>query len=521
MGKKFLAVLLAAAMTGSLLAGCGGKTNDNKSEDSQSDSKQETSEKKEESTEKEEKGDPVSLRFVMYGEAGARDSEFFKGEFHDRLLEELNLDISVDYVPWGSEDTIATMIASGEKFAFYAGATQSMIGTWVNSGYFATIDEEMIEEVAPHYLENRPDDDFASSRFNGDILLLPVGNNVYGSMYDNLQVRNDILNEVGWDVSQIETYDDLMEAFSAVHEAFPDLVIIQEAQKFVRFLDDEIGDGAIFDESNPCTLVAFNLLDEDSDEVINWLESEYFEKMCKIAEDWYAKGFTKTEHLTNPSEMSAQGTAGNVLANFGSTSVIYKHQSTQVDKDLGADWRYLKLDDNPVFVSKSYDWAWAFSSAAQDLVEDYLRFFEWMYSSQENYLYACYGVEGQDWHWNEDGEVEQDVTDSFFGGWMHKSYNYEPISEIKYDAAEVEEYLNYDNGAIQSKKTGFCFDNTSVATEEALLLAITTEKVKPIAYGMGNYDEDFPAILQELKDAGLDKYVEEYQRQFSEFMANK
>ena len=47
---------------------------------------------------------PVSLRFVMYGEAGARDSEFLKGEFHDRVLEELNMEVSVDYVPWGGTD---------------------------------------------------------------------------------------------------------------------------------------------------------------------------------------------------------------------------------------------------------------------------------------------------------------------------------------------------------------------------------------------------------------------------------
>lgn len=492
MGKRFVAGLLGVSMVTAAFAGFV----------SQADEK------------------PEELRFVMYGEAGARDSEYLKGEFHDKILEELNLDITVDYVPWGATDTIATMIASGEKFAFMSACTQATFSTWINNGYFATIDEALIEELAPNYLANRPENCFSSSTFNGDIVLLPTGKSIYGSLYDNLQIRNDILNQVGWDVSQIETYEDLLEAFTAVHEAFPDLIIIQEAQKFVRFLDNEICEGAIFDEADPCTLVAVNLND-DSDEVINWLESEYFEKVCKIAEDWYARGFIKTEHLTDPSSISAQGTAYNVLANFGSTSRIYEHQAEGTETELGTDWRYLKLDDNPVFISKNYDWAWAVSSAAQEQVPDYLRFFDWIYASDENYQAALYGVEDVDWHYNEYGDIVKDVTDGFFYNWMFKSLDKEPISTEKYDAEEVNEYMNFDNGAIQSKKTGFSFDNTAVATEEALLLAITTEKVKPLAYGLGNYDEDFPAILEELKEAGLDEYVAEYQRQFTEFLANK
>lgn len=53
------------------------------------------------------------------------------------------------------------------------------------------------------------------------------------------------------------------------------------------------------------------------------------------------------------------------------------------------------------------------------------------------------------------------------------------------------------------------------------LNALITEKVQPFVYGIGDFDADFPAVLEELKAAGLDTYVAEYQRQFSEFMANK
>lgn len=518
MGKRFLAILLGVSLAAFVLTGCG---NTAAEQTSASESGQEVSGS--ESTQDKESSEgniaPVSLRFVMYGEAGARDSEFLKGEFHDRVLEELNMEVSVDYVPWGGTDQIATMIASGEKFAFFSGITAPGFSSWVSSGYFAKMDEEMFKRLAPNYLEQRGDSCFDCATYKGDIVLIPAGQNIYGSMYDNLNVRNDILNEVGWDVSRIKTYDDLVAAFTAVHEAKPDLPILADAGKLIRFLDSVIAEDVIFDEPSPCELAVVNVLDQESDEVINWLESEYFEKLCKLAEDWYTRGFITTENLTDPASMSAAWTADNCLATFGGTPSLYSHRNADDPETL--DIEYLKLDNNPVFITKNYDWAWAISSAAQDQAEDYIRFIDWMYANQENHLFAMYGVEGKDWNWNEDGEVERTVTDAFFPDWMHKSLKLLPISETKYDKAEVEVYMNYDEDAIMNKKTGFAFDNSAVATEEALLLAIVQEKVKPIAYGISNYEEEFPAVLKELKAAGLDKYVEEYQRQFSEFMAGK
>lgn len=45
--------------------------------------------------------------------------------------------------------------------------------------------------------------------------------------------------------------------------------------------------------------------------------------------------------------------------------------------------------------------------------------------------------------------------------------------------------------------------------------------MNPISSGFVDYEEALPAAIEKLKQAGLDKYVEEYQRQFSEFMAKK
>jgi putative aldouronate transport system substrate-binding protein len=142
-----------------------------------------------------------------------------------------------------------------------------------------------------------------------------------------------------------------------------------------------------------------------------------------------------------------------------------------------------------------------------------------MYVNKENYTFALSGVEGVDYEVLEDGTKQSLTSDSFFYSWQLATLKYQDFS--MYDQAEIEEYMHFDDDAVITKTCGFIFDNTSVKNEEAVLNAIIDEKARKIAYGLGDYDEEFPAILKEMKDNGLDKYIEEYQRQFSEFMASK
>ena len=43
----------------------------------------------------------VELRLIFYGDMTARRDEFFKNEFHDAVLEDLNIDLTVEFLPLG------------------------------------------------------------------------------------------------------------------------------------------------------------------------------------------------------------------------------------------------------------------------------------------------------------------------------------------------------------------------------------------------------------------------------------
>ena len=463
---------------------------------------------------------PATLRLVMYGDAGTRNVDFFENEFKTKLKDEANIEMKIDLLPWGATDQIATMLASGEKFGFMASITNEVFPTWASNGYFAEIDESMVQKIAPNYVEARMGKGFECARFKGKAVLIPAGGLVYSGAQDNFAVRNDLLNAVGWDYTDIHSYEDLMEAIAAVKEKYPNLAVVNDIYFLYNALNSTYAkDGAILKDGSPTSLTAINEAD-DSSTVINWFESEYFANMCRILEDWFDRGYITVEYLTEYGSSGGpamQWETGNCLLAWGDPADLYDHELVSVE---GADVRYLKINDHDQILVKDYDWSWAVSAADQENVENWMRFFDWMYASEENYLFCMYGVEGKDWKYAEDGSIERLTQESFFYEWMCGTMLYKEFSD-KYDADEVQAYLDFDNNAIYSKKTGFVFDVTPVQTENALLTAIIQEKVQPIGFGLGSYDEDFPEVLEELKAAGLDKYIEEYQKQFSEFMAGK
>lgn len=71
------------------------------------------------------------------------------------------------------------------------------------------------------------------------------------------------------------------------------------------------------------------------------------------------------------------------------------------------------------------------------------------------------------------------------------------------------------------KTTNFIFDTEPMKSEYAQLQAVETEYLNPISNGFKDYDENIDEAIEKLKAAGLDKFMEEVQKQFDEFMANK
>lgn len=460
--------------------------------------------------------EPAELRLIFYGDMTLRREEYFKNEFHDRILEELNIDLSVETISWGNYDVVATMLASGEDFAVYN--ILSMFD-WQSKGYLAPITMEQIETLMPDYLDMRtPAKTFDCVTVGGQVYCIPIGNKAMSGHLATIAVRNDILKSVGHEASEIDTVEELYAAFDAVQAAYPDMRIMTSwpavvAPSFSWTFEER----AFYVSSADPPFAAVNEL-EEGDQVYNFYETDYYAQLCYMAQEWQEKGYIDEDLIVNPTQPLADWNAGNCLAMYGSPSAL-------VDTGLsakvpGAEVTLIELGDIPKFSRNNYDWGISISAESEEKVEDWLRLINWIYASKENYEFCIYGVEGKDWERAEDGSYNRLVTDTFWDGWFLQASKYHQF-DPSLTQEQIDAYVTYDDNSLPSKLAGFIFDTTNVAAEVAALMAVYDEYLQPMGYGLLDYDENIEEVRQRLKNAGIDAYMAEFQRQVTEFINNK
>lgn len=505
MRKKIMGLALGMIMTITALSGCGSTGTKDSAENTSAVEKEEAVTISEQET--------VDLRLIFYGDMSSRREEFFKNEFHDAVLEDLNIDLTVEFLPWGSDTTVSTMLASGERFAIeYIVSNYD----WHTKGYLAEIDEELIETHLPDLIRTRGENNgFECVKYEDKIYAVPFGNKPYAGSMQYFDVRGDILDELGYKPSDIDTLDKLEALMEECKEKYPDMRTVTNLDFLKLALFSYCGEGTT--SVNEGDFVYVNE-EEDGDTVYSYYESEAFKKQCEIAKRWVEKEYIDKDLITNPSQSEADWNTANCLARNGMPgSLISTTLKTANEK---AYETMVKVGDQLKIKNKDYDWGIAISASDEENVSRWLDLFNWMYKDQEHFNFCVYGVEGKDYEVNEDGSINKLVSDSFIDSWFMEAIPYN-VYDSSISQEIIEEYEHWDDDAVFSKLTGFSFDTQPVATEVAMLTSVYDEKLKPMLWGFLDYEENIDSVLAELKAAGIDNYVAEYQRQFSEFYAHK
>lgn len=459
-----------------------------------------------------EEQEVVELRLIFYGDASSRRDEFFKNEFHDAVLEDLNIDLSVEFLPWGSDTSVSTMLASGERFAIeYIVSNYD----WHTKGYLAPISEDLVEQYLPQLSYARGETNgFECVKYQGDIYAVPFGNKPYAGGMQYFDVRGDILDELGIKPEDVTTLEQLEDVFTKVQENYPGMRIITNPDFLPYALWGCCADGTrSLNEGNDFFYVDE---EEEGDQVYSFYESEGFKNMCAITKRWAEKGFLDKDLLTNPSQGEADWTSGNCFARNGMPAALLSTSLKTADPD--AYETLIKIGDQINVKTKDYDWGIAISAADQDNVERWLQLFNWMYQDQEHYNFSIYGVEGKDYEIQEDGTISKLVNDSFIDGWFMEAIPY-AVFDPSFPEETVEKYMTFDEGSVLSKLSGFSFDTTPVASELAMLTSIYDETLLPMSLGFLDYEENIDSVIASMKSAGLETYLAEFQKQYSEFCA--
>lgn len=510
--KRVAALGLAVIMSAGLMTGCGAS------------SKNESSAVKTEETAKQNEetkaADPIPVRMIMYGEESPRMKELMENEIYQKVLEEINVELEIDYLPWTEVNGGKTelMFSAGEKFMCFTDTdfTSKMVG----KGYFADL-TDVLEANAPDlYANSDMETNIKQFTINGRIYSVPIGNKPNAGEDYLIMVRKDLMEEVG--VEEITSIEDLENFYTLCKEKHPDYIGLG------RSLKHKIFNGAIESDMNVLFINSFVITDgnaENDSTLYSYYESEEFKQACEIAKRWREMGIIPSYLLSNPQQSSSEFAAGRAMFAVGANDRIFEMMDSLRSTVPDAVLENVYLGDaseKPLMTRGGYNTAYAISAAIEDPEElaAYIKVLNLLQKNQEWVDLWTYGVEGTDYTLTDSGSVERICTDEILPSWLCVNTNFRRYADYVTEE-QIETFNTQADGSIVFKNAGFVFDTESVKAEYAQLQTVKSEYLDPIYNGFKDYDENIDEAIKKLKDAGIDKYMAEMQKQFGEFMKNK
>jgi putative aldouronate transport system substrate-binding protein len=257
---------------------------------------------------------------------------------------------------------------------------------------------------------------------------------------------------------------------------------------------------------------------DQSGNVQNFFETEVFKRNCANARLWFEKGIISPDVLTTTSDqINNMLDSGDWIVQFGSRGDIgpmkANYPDLTVEDFVAVDFAPEKPRVRP-YGARNMNAV----PLASEHPESAVKFFNWLYSSQDNYDLFIYGREDIDYE--KAGErnripINDPVTGQppySFADWMAGNLNFIRTS-LTAPKATNETLYTLNPTAVEGYAAQFTFNAESVQTQYTDVQTAISAEIIPIASGVKDYDSNIDKALEELKAAGVDELVIEFKRQ--------
>ncbi|MDQ0090366.1 putative aldouronate transport system substrate-binding protein [Paenibacillus anaericanus] len=486
--NKLLILMVLMLLSVSILAGCSSNSNSNSTSGS--------------------KVEPLTILYP--GDESERMTEYLDNEFAEKMETELGLKVKVIFVPWAQywEQKDIMLAASEPVDLFWDGLPD--LSTIVNKKQAQPLDS-LIEKYGQDMLKVLPMEHLQGAIIDGQIYGIPSAYAPSSAMYQLVAVRQDILEAVG--MTEVNTAEDLKEFATRAAKQYPEFKGPSDIifKPLTRYFTDEQYNWIASED-----LVVFG---EDSKKAYSYFETEAFQKVAKFNNGMYDAGLYSEDLTIKYNERDTRMQTGLYLWVEGSLGKEMEIiEAVRANDPKAVVKTYLLADDKPRYITATGGEVLAVPATAPN-PEGAMKFINWIYSSQENYQFALYGVEGKDFE-IVDGRIKKITASEFFYEWMFRNKNYQLFGP-DVDQASIDNYAIWDDEAILSDALGFRFNNEKVKNIETALREVAGKQLAAIRSGFVDFETGYPKAIEKLKAAGIDEYVAEVQRQLDEFLASK
>lgn len=467
-------------------------------------------------------GEKLVVRFVMPGDPADGEAIVDKA-INDKLEKDgYNLTYTPIYVPWDIwEQKTNLMMNTGEPFELL-----QVMDTWISAasivgrGGIIPIGAVYLDQYGPNIKKVIPDWVFESGKINGKIYTIPAFAIEPALRTDFVTYRKDL-----FDKYNLKTPTSPDELFSAIETIFKG-----ENDKKLMYLPDD-GDSQMFlhrwYDTYPFFIQDQLVFVDKSGNAKSWVETDEFKSDCSFNRKLYVGGITSPDILNLAGDVRENANKYAYLPVYESGDALGWWPEVKKNNPTATLEDFLPAPEKPLTRFEVYSNSNAISATSPN-PEAGVMFFDWVYSNQENYDLLHYGI--KDMHWKDLGEHKIEMVtlekDKYgYSAWMSENFSYLRFTaDIHPTLLQIntKTFPGIDYNAMTSFVTvGFRFDTVPVATEYVNCLAVANTAFRPLANGVVDYDKEFSAALAQMKAAGIDKVVAEYQTQLKAFMDAK
>jgi putative aldouronate transport system substrate-binding protein len=461
----------------------------------------------------------LPCRYIVPG-SEMTDSKVVQEAITDAMKADgLNLNFEFMYIPWDVwQQKTSVMLSTGEEYELI-----HIMEDWIPATEYIARNglhpiSSLIDEYGPVLKSIIPEDVWDITKVNSEIYSIPVLYRDFALHMNGTTIQKHYFDK--YDLPIPTNYDDLIDSSVIIQEnEGDDMNYACFFSSLVKITYDSINRAS---DRFPFTVRDMLFFVDEDCNVEPWIETPEFKEYCRINRRTYEEGIVTPDLLT-----ASEGDPGYREDKwaFNVQGDIFEVKEKE-EKNPGSEIEILLFEpEKPVIRG---EFVYMNSNAVPISApnpEAGIMFFNWLYSSQENYDLLNYGI--KDTHWTETGEREYEVIKDengeaaySFGDWEIGHYT---LSRVLPGVPDVtkEAYLTFNEDYINMPSAGFRFDPSPVAAEYNAVVAEIESSIYPLVHGVISYEEGYEIALEQMNAAGYQEVVAEFSRQIQEWKDNQ
>lgn len=435
-------------------------------------------------------------------------------EIHLNILEAGNYVQQVNLMMAGDEKIDLMVTLPGGSAHFNSMSAQNQL----------TDLTDLLKEYAPELLEQVPEKWLEATAVDGRYYAVPSFGDKVTPLY--FVCRKDLLEQTGIQKDSIKNINDLEKLLAKVREVSPDIAPVAAARRVlgIPYFIDTDGRLVKYDGLGDGDNGIIGIMDADGTTIANNYERASFIHTCKVFKEWYDKGYIYKDCL-NYNDVARQQVTDNVA--FGYFGTISTGGEVTESVFCNHEMEFILLDGEPLLTTtdlRRFTWAVPSTSTEKEAA---VKFMNLLFSDEKILNLITWGVEGVHYRVMDDGSVDflegedrdscgyyiGDITPILGNGFLAKVRTGQDLN-LRQTAKALN--LNADI----SKFVGFTFSTDGLENEIAGMTNAVEEYRPSLICGFYT-DDYYNEFMKKMDDVGMDKYIEEIQRQLDVFLKDK